>query len=361
VAANLYLYVVPFAIWLRRAREMDFSASAWDASTQTVERVLRVFSPDLVATLLRLLSLSPRSDDDDGVEKSGDSATSSWSSLHATLIARHRALLEPYAPPLSNDGRPLSLSSLQADMDKLLQEMYMQHEKRVRELGTLGRWASQVERWFGQGVMAREEKTLTRLLERARCIAQFPHDYDPFQALRRQGQDGITSGAGASSNSASSASRNAVGGVDNIRTADGYLTEHGKELLLRGYIKFEPSDVIHRVDPMRQRVRSHEIAILVTLFVHLSDWLNERLHTQELSQWLLQQRLLQVLWKNHRGGSCRADPTTQNQSYYNYHNTNSPHLPLIRINLRFLADYRNLWFFIVTSYIVCKIIIILLC
>ncbi len=101
------------------------------------------------------------------MEKLGESAalTSLWSLLHSALIAWHCALLGPYAPPLLHDGRLLSLASLQADMDKLLQEMYMQHKKQVWKLGTLGHWASQVEHWFGQGVMAQKEKALTCILE----------------------------------------------------------------------------------------------------------------------------------------------------------------------------------------------------
>jgi len=133
---------------------------------------------------------------------------------------------------------------------------------------------------------------------------------------------GVGVGAMFDSNSSTSATRNVVGGLENIQMA-GYLMEHGKDLLLHGYIQFKLSNVIHWVDPMCQWVHSHKIAILVTQFVHLSDWLNEQLHMHELLQWLLQQWLL---LSKHGGG--HADPSsTMMQSYYNYHNTNSPNLP----------------------------------
>jgi len=55
VAANLHFYLVPLAIFLRRARELEFSKAEFQKSMNHVQRVIRVFSPQLVRTIEILL------------------------------------------------------------------------------------------------------------------------------------------------------------------------------------------------------------------------------------------------------------------------------------------------------------------
>ena len=57
IAANVYMYAIPFAIFLRRARELDFSPKIYERSgaMDIVQRVFRVFTPAVVDPIYRHL------------------------------------------------------------------------------------------------------------------------------------------------------------------------------------------------------------------------------------------------------------------------------------------------------------------
>jgi len=278
IAANLYMYTVPLAIFLRRARELDFSAAKFFESIQIVKRVFRVFSPEVVDAIARHL------------DRSSQLATA------PPLVRHHVEALGAFAPP---EG-PMSLLSLKNDMQSLLEEIDMQHLKKVRELNIVDRWIGKVEGMFGKGVVSGEEKTLETLIERAKLIAGLPMDYDILPQ----------SSASGSTKSADQAETGRL-----ARKENGELTDYAREQLLAGQVKCDPAEVPYRGDKMRRRVGKYEISVLVELSLWASDRLNKR-------------------W-----GLSKDDDGT------------------FRINLRFLADYRNTLFLVLALYLLFKIML----
>lgn len=279
VAANLHMYLTPLAIFLRRSRELDFSARKFEFSLRIVKRVLRVFTP----ALLRALDESPR--------------------RYPSLLQQHVGRLGKFAPPLAADPSTKSSSlliSCQADMQSLLEEVHMQHLKKVRDLDVIDRLGAWFEGIFGMGVIQGEEKELDSLVTRAKGIVGFPSTYQVFPK-------GLP---------AATAERGTTAASDRafpLRTSDGQLTEQGRQLIVNGEAKCNPADVSFVGDKMYGSVRPHEMGWLVVGLVYLSDSLN---------------------------GKIGWNAST-----------------MVRINLRFLADYRNLLASLLTLYIISKLYI----
>lgn len=279
IAANVYMYAVPFAIFLRRARELDFSPKKYERSMETVQRVFRVFTPAVIDAIYRHL---------DVVQHMEENSFSQ--------VKYHRENLGSFAPPLN----PMSLSTLKADMQSLLEEVIMHHVKKVRELDTFDWLVGKVEGLFGAGVVSGEEKTLEALIERAKVITRLPFDnkilFKKGKSLSKRNLDDESS-------------------TTNIqtRTKDGTLTSVGREQLLAGYIKLNPDEVRYYGDPMRLKVKSYEIPFLVDLTLWASDSLNELLGF-----------------------------TKQGEGQF-------------RINLRFFADYRNSIFVATVFYVIMRL------
>ena len=264
IAANIYMYAVPFAIFLRRSRELDFSPKKYERSMEIVQRVFRVFTPAVVDAISRHLDAVHDMDADSSYQ-----------------LKFHRENLGSFAPPLNQ----MSFSSLKADMQSLLEEVIMHHVKKVRELDTFDWMVWKVEGLFGAGIVSGEEKTLDALMERAKIITRLPFDYTILlhqgisKSKRRMDESSTTTSARA-------------------RTKDGTLTNIGREQLVAGFIKLKPDEVRLYGDPMRVKVKSYEIPVLVDLTLLASDSLNELLGFSKVNG-------------------------------------------QFRINLRFFADYRN--------------------
>jgi hypothetical protein len=279
IAANLHLYTVPLAIFLRRARELDFSAGKFDRSVDIVQRVFRVFNPAVVDVLSRHLSGSAK---------------------FMNLTARHVENLGPYAMPQG----AMSLKSCQPDMRSLLEEIHMQHIKKVRELDIFGWFGARLEGVFGRGVVSGQEKALEGLEERAKLIVQLPIDYDIIPS------DGARPSAGEAA---------ATGDKVPSRTQDGFLDERGQQQIVAGATKCSPADVAFRGDKMRSRVGSHEISFLVDFTVWLSNRVNKKLG-------------LGLVDNGKQKGKQK-----------------------FRFSFRFLADYRNILFLWAVFYFILKI------
>jgi hypothetical protein len=262
VAANLYFYLVPLAIFLRRARELDFSSNRFEASMVVVTRVLRVYSPELLRSLQRLLNgeLEP-------------------------MIAKHHENLEPFAPP-----RSITLASLRPDLQKLLEEVYMERNKRSRELGALGRAFVKVE---GMVSGNNNEKVFELFLVQSRLLGQWGNDFPGASTFNLVQSPSATS---------------AVTQDAPQRTSEGTLSMKGREEVLNGWVKCKPVEISLKGDPMRMAVKTYELSFVVGLTLALSDQLNERFGFSEKSAF--------------------------------------------RFNLRFLADYRNLLATVICCYIV---------
>lgn len=270
---------MPLAIFLRRARELDFSPSSFDKSVRIVERAFRVFTPDLIDSISKMLK-----------------GQSCWS----RIVDQHRENLGVFAPPFAGS---MSLSALRHDMQSLLEEVQAQYQKTVREMDGISRLMAKVEGYFGQGVVSREEKALENLTKAARTIAELPLDWSiasPKASLLGSDIPCV----------------NPLDYNNPERQKTGELTFRGRQQLLRGLVKSNPAITPHQRDRMRMRVMTYEIAMLVSLTVWISDIVNERFGFPV---------------KSGLYGS-------------------------FRVNLRFLADYRNLLSILLFTYVVIWII-----
>lgn len=274
IASNLYLYVVPLALFLRRSRELDFSPREFQRSLNTVRRVFRVFSPEVVAVINKFLKKEP---------------ASKWTGI----VLRHEKNLESHLPPPFE----LGLESCQSDMQNLLEEIYLQHLKRINEMDFIDRSIAYIEGFFGGGAYAGEEKELQLLNHQAKSIVGFPSDFEVLSSLSNLNND---SQGLASSNET---------GID--RTSNGFFSQTGVEKFSTGVAKCNPLELGYVGDRMLSRPRSHEIGFLIPILVKISVWLNSSLGLQTFK-----------------------DVGVDN---------NSSLIPR-RFNLRFLADYRNLVF-----------------
>lgn len=274
IASNLHLYTVPLALFLRRSRELDFSPREDQRSLNTVQRVFRVFSPQVVAFINKLLQKE---------------AGSKWSSV----VARHESNLGVFVPPKCERG----LASCQDDMQNLLEEMYLQHMKKVDSMDIVDRSIAFIESFFGGGAYAGEEKELRLVISKAKTIVTFPNDFDVIPSKSRLASD--------------SQDRS----LDSDRTADrvstGFFSDSGLEKISTGATKCNPLEIGYFGDRMLSRPGSHEIALLIPWLVNISNFLNSRLGLQVRKE----------------DGFARDESLIPK-----------------RVNLRFLADYRNLVF-----------------
>lgn len=236
VAANLHLYTVPLAIFLRRARELDFSAPNFERSLRTVHRVFRVFCPAVNLCLNRLLAQE--------------------SPQYNPLVTHHVKALGPYAPP---NPSALSISSCQEDMKILLEEVYLQHSKKLRDLDIFHLWEAKIESFFGSGSIKGEEKTLLKLVEQARNMVDLPADYQ-------------LSPSGSTDTSRSKTSAKADQHA--LAYKDGVLTDECFQKVFFGETKCNPADAFYDGDSMKRRLGTDEVGILVEVFGLLTDYVH---------------------------------------------------------------------------------------
>ena len=293
IASNLYLYLVPLAVFLRRARELDFSVPRFERSIRIVQRVFRVYTPALVKILAKYLN------------KCNDSY----------LVTNHERNLGSYGPPSSS----LSLQSFKFDVQSLLEEIDVQHTKKVNELNIIDRYISWAEGLFGHGVVSGEEKILDHLIERAKIVCQLsPEDESIVPRSRKQK---LISGRSKGDDTTNDNNKN----NNEYRNPDGTLTDFGRQQLLIGAWKCNIEDVRVMGDPLYVKVQNHEISWLVDVTVAVSDYLNEYFQLTSTTK--------NYETNNGTTKNVIQDSNKTKQWYSHY-----------RFNLRFLADYRNLLF-----------------
>jgi hypothetical protein len=270
IAANLHLYTVPLALFLRRARELDFSSQYFTRSFALLQRVFRIYTPEVMFSIHNLLAGQHSMD---------------------CLVETHVKNLGAYAPL-----GPTHMSSLQTDMQNLLEEVDMQYRKTVRERGFLDRFEANIEGIFSFiGLVPNspgEERQIQQLVEKAKLVTGLPADYQI-----------AASGDGGGGGSIRSRSPSGVG--EQSIKVNGVLTDYGKEQLISGEVTCSPDDVLYVGERMSSSPKSHELAWLVPLTIRGSDYLNSRLGLEKS----------------------------------------------VRINIRFLADYRNLLFLVLVLWL----------
>jgi hypothetical protein len=294
VVSNAHFYVLPLAIFLRRARELEFSSCAeFPRSVELVLRVLRCYPPPIVNVLNGVL------------HGRGDAITTE-------LVSCHVERLGAYAPP-----EDWKLSSCQLDAMNLLEEMFGQYEKRVRSRNFVDRWVTNLENLFS-GSMHTEEGSLQMVLTQLKCLVGLPLEY----SVPTEGSS-VDYSRGFLSTFFSSSSVTQVDLVGPDRTPDGLLTDLGREQISKGVRKCSPFDVHYIGDPMLAPYQSCEIPALVDLAIVASNYVNDKLGLVPLSSLDVKEEGEDMLSKNIR------EMKQYNQIVF-------------RINLRFLADYRNM-------------------
>lgn len=289
VAANFHFYTVPFSIFVRRAREFDFS----DKLLRYVQRVFRVYSPSLVDFLETL------------VNKPGK---------YKKILEHHNNLLGDFCPPLYDKGPGfnevnMSLSSLQGDMHTLLEEICLNHQKKVREQGYMEKVELYLESLFGTGTMT-TDSTISKLIQSAKTIVRFSESYD----VLKQSNESNAVNANKATNMYS---------ISPEREANGLITEQGRLQILDGTRQCNTLDtaLYDMGDPMYSRVKSYEMAGMVQISIMISEWLN---------------------YKFGLVAPIEEDSCSDEKFVSLLRQREKRRKVLFRFNLRFIADTRNL-------------------
>jgi len=304
IAANLHFYLVPLAIFLRRARELEFSKSDFQKSMKHVQRVIRVFSPQLVKTIDALLDNQRETEE---IRK---------------VVEKHEDNLGVFSPLRSKDGEngnTWNLDMLKDSMHNLLEEIVLQHRKTIGEQDFFERLGSRIEGLFGEGLKA-EEILISKLIQKAKVIVKFPNDYEPLPNTKRndkgmfRGFSNLTAKDNAQDSSSYSPERESTG----------FITEKGREQLLYGTRMCNAMDVNFLGDPMYSRPKSHEIKVVVKWSLQLSNKLNVYFGLDTPSQCKLY-----------------GEEVTSTAEQLAKEGEKMNKVGLFRFNLRWVADSRN--------------------
>jgi hypothetical protein len=283
IASNLHFYTIPFALFLRRARELDFSTTLYQKSLDTVMRVLRVYTKDVVAVIDRLLAESRT-----GTILPMQSPSSS-KVQYIEMVKMHEKNLGEFAPPEVS----LSLTSLREDMHSLLEEIHLQHLKNKEKLDFVDRAIAAIEGAFGSGTYKNDERDLHVLTQKAKAIFNFPPDYEVIPQRNKTRATDLSKKDDSCD-----------------RTSEGFFSGSGLARVTEGQIKCRPEEVVYVGDSMYCRPQSYELAFLVPILIRLSESLNNRFGL------------------DHSKGKA----------------SDLPNFVPKRFNLRFVADYRNIIF-----------------
>ena len=307
IVANAHFYTVPLAIFLKRARELDFSSSVeYPRSLALMQRVLRIYSKNVVSVLNSVLN--SRAD-----------------GLSTSLFAKHQTNMGPYCPSSS-----WKLMDCQVDATNLLEEVFGQHQKRKAAMDFFDRMDAKMNALFDGKIGGSEEAALDTLLVQVRYLVNLPLDYQvlPEEMPAAKGF-GLWRLLGLGSNGVASADK--ITSVDLLapqRGSDGKLTDLGRQQLYAGLCKCNPIDVGYIGDPMLARVKSYEVPALVELMIRLSNYLNRKLG-----------------FVAPQAPTDGGDLTGDDDILLKHFRKMEEYQKIsFRINLRFLADSRNIIF-----------------
>ena len=307
IAANTHFYATLFAIFIRRARDLDFSPNggAFERSLALLQQVFRVYTPEVLEVVNLVLGVDAVMDQTTG------NGTAASNQLEAHLKLEHDKILGTFCPM----GK-MNMQDCARDVQILLEEIYVHHLKKVGEMGFLDRFEDRLNSLSGIGTK-QERQAIDALKDKAKIVAGSPPDFDDAFA--------------APSSSMARSKRWADSSMKDRpdTSANGLLTEKGREDLATGRRALRPQDVRYVGDPMFARVRTYEIGFLVKWTVWASLWLNLQLGNISQADF----KVLDAQIHNDRSNfvdMLKEKDIFKHQRY--------------RVNLRGLADYRNLLF-----------------
>ena len=240
IIANAHFYTTTLAIFLRRARELDFSRNSFNRSLQIVQRVFRVFTQDIIE-VISSVSKKPS---------------------NYPLLRFHEQNLGAFCPQGS-----MNLSGCTDDMKMLFEELVIQHRKNLNSLNFLEKIEDTLEGFFNSSAGSKGVKSnINRLTKIARKMIDLPLDIPmlPSTSTRANGTTTFKDDL-----SKRFPERDPTTGL--------LLTRKGSMQVLSGTRQCGPLDIPTIGDPLTSSViGSYEIPFLVRLTIRLSNWLNKK-------------------------------------------------------------------------------------
>mmetsp|Transcript_34322 Transcript_34322/g.39093 ORF Transcript_34322/g.39093 Transcript_34322/m.39093 type:complete len:838 (+) Transcript_34322:102-2615(+) len=250
VAANLYFYTVPLALFLRRARELDFSSHSFVRSCNLVQRVFRIYTPKVLEVIQSILDYD--NDNDNRL-------------CILDLVRDHDKNLEKYTPGTNNIlNITFSMTDLQNDMQNLLEEIFSQYNKTILERSFFDHVGANIEyilSTFGLVESTQGKGYQLRLLvNQAMKIANLPSAVQFANGVPRY----------------FSRKCNNYPGNSKVLSEDGTLEASVISQVISGKYKLRPSDIVHSGLISRDRIAEvtdpHELSWLVPWILVLSEY-----------------------------------------------------------------------------------------
>ena len=339
VAANLHLYTVPLSIFLKRAKEFDFSTAHFDKSLGYIQRVLRVFSPALVKTIHKMTIVNENVLND---RSSIDFYLFQLKQIHEDNLGGF-APPPPTPPHTGNSIRSLSAPVSEkfgyhflqccSDAQTLIEELHFQQRKKIRELDFVDRFVAKFEGYFGTGVVQGNDRAIQKIMLQLRNMMELPKDFE-FIPKDGNAMNGANSGLSSNSSKPKNMDRSKEGFEYPERDSNGFLTERGKKQVYTGIYKCNSLEMAEQLTNRKvtssDKAKSYEIPLFVQLSYTGSKWLNVKLGLEDID--------------GSTGTSLKR--MSSFMSWF----IDKRAIEYFRIDLRFLADYRNLiWIGIFSS------------
>ncbi|RLN94648.1 hypothetical protein BBJ28_00009286 [Nothophytophthora sp. Chile5] len=287
VLANYHFYTTLLGAFVERAKELDFSAGD-ERNLQIVDRVMSVFSPDLLA-LLRRASFHMEKSQPFAVpysfnrsssftrSRSGSFGSSSKSKPSAgdALTATQAHVLSFYCKSLGIECTPVPLhDSFHRDAERLFDKLWMAAAA-SSAASTPSKTAVHSPADLYQNVSAvfrsSHAKTVDKTAEQVQRLSRL---------LRRVFE--ISDAYVASTAHSRSSAADTAGGLESFAPSRDprlphLLSPEGVFQLKHGLRLCSPDTAEYLGDPMLSPICSYEVAWLVRLSYRVSTWLNEQL------------------------------------------------------------------------------------
>jgi len=298
VISNFHMYVTLLSTFVKRARELDYSLSAYNKNLSLIKRVLDVFSPALLQTL----------------------ASSKTSPLYDT----HCSILGSFQPPFDS-----TIESIAPSLRNLFDEIVSQKIQTVNthsspdllHMLTMG-MISSVDGSNAGNII---DGTLKKVISQgAEMYPNFSNEFSGQALLKNVKHFGNRSKNNPQYHNSSVPEKD--------REMPGFLSPVGKQQISRGLRKCNPLEISSFKDPMLAPVASYELSFLVSLTIFLSQQLNSKFE-------------LDIDANNNSGHNddkdlrSRALIARKLEAHW-------------RFNLRFLADVRNLFLITIIAWLI---------